>query len=190
MASDQAQTSFEEDLTSRYFKHEKTATESSLRSSVPPAKSTALEQIFASQVWMNQTGELDRFQLQSLLEIRRDDENRESFHCIFNECGYGNYESTNAIEHVRGTHFGNRPYLCDQWYDSITCKHPSLIDVVDSDKAFTRKHDLRTHEQTHDQSSKNPCPTCGNTFTRSSNLMRHIRSAHGGSPIRSDEGSA
>ncbi|KAG8832940.1 hypothetical protein FRC20_007776 [Serendipita sp. 405] len=173
MASDQAHTSFEEDLTSRYFKHEKTATESSLRSSVPPAKSTALEQIFASQVWMNQTGELDRFQLQSLLEIRRDDENRESFHCIFNECGYGNYESTNAIEHVRGTHFGNRPYLCDQ-----------------CDKAFTRKHDLRTHEQTHDQSSKNPCPTCGNTFTRSSNLMRHIRSAHGGSPIRSDEGSA
>jgi hypothetical protein len=103
----------------RYFTYDKTERETHLRGLVADgATRSALEVVLNSAPWNTQTGELDRFQLQALLEVRRHGAG-ETYHCRFHQCDYKNGESTNAVEHVRGGHFGNRPFLCTKWWAAV-----------------------------------------------------------------------
>jgi hypothetical protein len=101
------------DNRTRFFEHNKDAREILLRRQAgTDAIQNALDVVFASTPWQEQRGELDRFQLQGLIATIRDEDGGESFHCKFPDCQYKNKESTNAVEHIRGYHFGNRPFLC------------------------------------------------------------------------------
>jgi hypothetical protein len=100
----------------RYFTHDKTEREAHLRDLATDSTTrSALDVVLNSPPWKTQTGELDRFQLQALLEVRREAVG-ETYRCRFHQCDYRNGESTNAVEHVRGAHFGNRPFLCGGWW--------------------------------------------------------------------------
>ncbi|KIM30288.1 hypothetical protein M408DRAFT_328323 [Serendipita vermifera MAFF 305830] len=65
-------------------------------------------------------------------------------------------------DHIRDKHFDNRPFRCSV----STCK-----------QAFTREHNLKRHELTH-QAQGLPCPMCDKVYTRDDNLKRHIQLKH------------
>jgi hypothetical protein len=112
----------------RYFAYDKTERETQLRDlAADNTTRSALEVVLDSPPWRTQTGELDRFQLQALLTVRRDALG-ETYRCRFNQCDYKNGESTNAVEHVRGAHFGNRPFLCGRWWAVVLKTSEPLAD--------------------------------------------------------------
>jgi hypothetical protein len=104
------------DNRARYFTYNRAERETHLRDlATDDTTRAALDVVLNSPSWVTQTGELDRFQLQALLAVRRDALG-DTYRCRFQQCDYKNGESTNAVEHIRGAHFGNRPFLCDRWW--------------------------------------------------------------------------
>ncbi|PVF98974.1 hypothetical protein CPB86DRAFT_825346 [Serendipita vermifera] len=145
-----------------FFEHDKQQKENELLSLVHPDHLKALQNVLQSQPWQEQSGELDRFLLQGLLELRSEGDS-EVYTCRFMDCPYRNAETTNAVEHIRGRHFGNRPFPCP------ICR-----------TTFTRKADMLSHKATHEEAT-HECEDCGKAFTKGWNLTRH-RKTHGRTP--------
>lgn len=145
-----------------YFEYNRSEREALLREQADTSIArNAVDNVFSSTQWQEQRGELDRFQLAVLYQARQESDGSESFHCRFSGCNYMNKESTNAVEHIRGFHFGNKPFLCSQ-----------------CNRAFTRRHDRDTHSATHNGTASFQCRYCLSMFTRVANQYRHERNAH------------
>jgi hypothetical protein len=92
-----------------------------LRSLVTGHVAVALESVLESDSWQQQSGGLNASLLGGLMELQRN-KKQNMYRCLFERCGYQTRKRGTTIEHIRSTHFGNRPFICSVWYVLIKVK--------------------------------------------------------------------
>ncbi|XP_020338086.2 oocyte zinc finger protein XlCOF6-like [Oncorhynchus kisutch] len=81
------------------------------------------------------------------------------------DCGEG-FTNLRQLEDHQRTHTGEKPYCC-----------------IDCGKSFAHEKTFKCHKQAHKfklsgERAAYPCSECGNTFSRSCDVMSHVRRVH------------